>query len=319
MAIPAKNILGNPNVTEGSFQIAIEQLRESVIGSGKTYDSANTYMTNDTCVYGGIIYYSKIDSNTGNTPVIGENWGDIADLIGDVVQKSGDTMTGNLNFSGTGLRITGDFSNATASNKTAIQTNILNSSTVLPIFPNGNSTKAGVEMFSSTDIGSTRVLILYTDNTESRIESSAYGVSTVPMTFFTGGTEKVRIDTAGNALVTGAGGLGYGTGSGGTVTQLTSKATAVTLNKPTGKIIMNNASLASNGVVTFQFFNSSINIKDTVTVNTVAATYVSLNSYDVKVEAVALGYCYITVRNNTGGPLSDALCIQFNVIKGSIN
>ena len=103
MAIPAKNTLGNPNVTEGNFQVAIEQLRESVIGSGKAYDSANTYMQYDTCVYGGVTYYSKINSNTSNTPSIGTNWGDIADLISSVVHNTGNetiagvkTLTGGL-------------------------------------------------------------------------------------------------------------------------------------------------------------------------------------------------------------------------------
>ena len=89
MAIPAINVLGNPNVTEGNFQIAIEDLRKSVIGSGKAYDSANTYSQYDTCVYGGIIYYSKINSNTGNTPAVNASWGLIGDLITGIVHNVG--------------------------------------------------------------------------------------------------------------------------------------------------------------------------------------------------------------------------------------
>ena len=80
MAIPAINVLGNPNVTEGNFQIAIEDLRKSVIGSGKEYDAANTYSQYDTCIYGGVFYYSKINSNTGNTPTVNANWGNLADF-----------------------------------------------------------------------------------------------------------------------------------------------------------------------------------------------------------------------------------------------
>ena len=100
MAIPSKNVLGNPNVTEGNFQIAIEQLRESVIGSGKTYDSANTYMAYDICYYSGVVYYSKINNNIGNTPSIGANWGDYADLLSGVVHKTGDeTIAGVKTFS----------------------------------------------------------------------------------------------------------------------------------------------------------------------------------------------------------------------------
>ena len=81
MAIPAINVLGNPNVTEGNFQIAIEDLRKSVIGSGKAYDSSNTYSQYDTCVSGGVVYYSKINSNTGNTPAVNANWGLSSELI----------------------------------------------------------------------------------------------------------------------------------------------------------------------------------------------------------------------------------------------
>ena len=62
-------------------------------------------------------------------------------------------------------------------------------------------------------------------------------------------TERARIDSSGNVLVTNPAGLGYGTGSGGTVTQATSKSTTVVLNKPTGQITMNGAALASGAVV----------------------------------------------------------------------
>jgi len=250
MAIPVKNVLGNPNVTEGNFQIAIEQLRESVIGSGKTYDSANTYMINDTCVYSGIIYYSKIGSNTGNTPIVGAQWGDIADLIGDVVQKTGDTMTGNLNFSGIDSQI-------------------------------GTSTN--------------NALVLKTNS-----------------------TERLRIDTSGNVLVTGSGGLGYGTGSGGIVTQLTSKSTVVTLSKPCGQITMNNTSLAAGGSVSFQFNNSLISNKDTLLVSgtTDAA---SANSYAFSVKYIGNGYVLITLTNISAVALADYPILNFVVIKGSIN
>lgn len=100
MAIPAINVLGNQNVTEGNFQIAIEDLRKSVIGSGKAYDSANTYSQYDTCVSGGIVYYSKIDSNTGNTPAVNANWGLIGDLITGVVHNVGnESIDGIKTFS----------------------------------------------------------------------------------------------------------------------------------------------------------------------------------------------------------------------------
>ena len=59
-------------------------------------------------------------------------------------------------------------------------------------------------------------------------------VGSNPVMFFTNNTERARLDASGNFLVTGVGGLGYGTGSGGSVTQGTSRTTGVTLNKTNG-------------------------------------------------------------------------------------
>ena len=69
--------------------------------------------------------------------------------------------------------------------------------------------------------------------------------------------EIFRVTSVGSILATNpAGVVGYGTGAGGTVTQATSKSTAVTLNTPTGQIIMNNAALAAGASVFFNFNNS---------------------------------------------------------------
>lgn len=117
----------------------------------------------------------------------------------------------------------------------------------------------------------------------------------------------------GNVLVTGSGGLGYGTGSGGTVTQATNKFTAVTLNKPSGRITMNNASLASGATVIFQVNNSFVTTNDTVSANAIDNT-----GYDVTIGWTSTGAFVIKVKNATAGALAEALQIQFNVIKGAV-
>lgn len=134
---------------------------------------------------------------------------------------------------------------------------------------------------------------------------------------FDGTTGKVQnsgviIDDNGNVLVTGAGALGYGTGSGGTVTQLTSKSTAVTLNKPTGQIIMNNASLAAGEEVSFSVLNSLVIGLDIPSV-------VAFNNakYSVRVHYIISGSFNIAVKNNTSGTLSEALAINFDITKGA--
>lgn len=110
--------------------------------------------------------------------------------------------------------------------------------------------------------------------------------------------------------------VGYGVGSGGTVTQATSKATAVTLNKPTGKITMNGAALAENTAVSFTLNCNAIAIPDTpiVTISSGATA----GAYLVMVDAQGAGTCRISVRNMTGGSLSEAIVLQYNILKGAI-
>jgi hypothetical protein len=139
--------------------------------------------------------------------------------------------------------------------------------------------------------------------------------SAVSTTFQINTAEAMRIDSSGNVLVTGSGGLGYGTGSGGTVTQATSKSTGVTLNKPTGRITMVNTSLAANTNVSFLFTNSTIAAGDVVLVN--IYDNASLNSYQACAENSRGGSVYIMLRNTTGAALAEPVILSYAVIKAS--
>ena len=125
-------------------------------------------------------------------------------------------------------------------------------------------------------------------------------------------TSVMTIDSSGNVLVTSAAGLGYGTGSGGTVTQATDKSTAVTLNKPTGQITMNNAALAGNTAVVFRLNDSLISSVDTVIY---AAS--GNGNYEITTHAIFAGAVDIRVTNATVGSLSEALVINFSILKGA--
>ena len=107
--------------------------------------------------------------------------------------------------------------------------------------------------------------------------------------------------------------FGYSTG-GGTVTQATNKTTAVTLNAKSGQITMNNASMSSNTTAGFTLTNSFIAATDVVIVN--IASGATADGYILTVDAVAAGSCRISVRHNSGGALSEALVLNFVVIKG---
>ena len=107
--------------------------------------------------------------------------------------------------------------------------------------------------------------------------------------------------------------LGYKAGSGGTVTQGTDKGTAVTLNKISGEIVMNAAALADDASVAFTLTNSTIAATDVVIVN--VASVGTPGAYQVTVGAVAAGSCSISVLNVSGGSLSEAIKLNFAVIK----
>jgi len=109
-------------------------------------------------------------------------------------------------------------------------------------------------------------------------------------------------------------GVGYATGAGGAVTQLTSKATAVTLDKICGQITMHNALLTHLNPVSFTLTNSAIAADDVVVVSVKSGG--TAGAYLVSVGAVAAGSCSITLFNcQTSGNLSEAVVLSFAVIK----
>jgi predicted ThiF/HesA family dinucleotide-utilizing enzyme len=110
--------------------------------------------------------------------------------------------------------------------------------------------------------------------------------------------------------------LGYSSAAQGTVTQATDKSTAVTLNKSMGRITMNAASLATATNATFTLNNSLISANDTV-ILTISGGQTTPGSYNAFANALANGTVSITLRNISGGTLSEAVVINFCVIHGA--
>ena len=107
--------------------------------------------------------------------------------------------------------------------------------------------------------------------------------------------------------------FGYTAEAQGTVTQLTDKSTAVTLNKSAGRITMNNASLNTATNATFTLNNSLISANDTV-VLTISGGQATPGSYNVFANGLAAGSVSISLRNISGGSLSEAVVINFALI-----
>ena len=102
---------------------------------------------------------------------------------------------------------------------------------------------------------------------------------------------------------------------GGTVTQATSKATGVTLNKPSGQITMDDAALAAAAEVSFTVTNSEIAATDVVLVNHGSAG--TAGAYLVQANTIAAGSFAITVANLSAGSLGEAIVLNFVAFKGS--
>lgn len=107
--------------------------------------------------------------------------------------------------------------------------------------------------------------------------------------------------------------FGYGTGAGGAVTQATSKATGVTLNKLCGAITMHNAALAAAAEVSFTVTNSTVGARDVIIVNHAQAG--TGGAYSVEANTIAAGSFRITVGNWSAGSLGEAIVLNYAVIK----
>lgn len=103
--------------------------------------------------------------------------------------------------------------------------------------------------------------------------------------------------------------IGYATGAGAAVTQLTNKTTGVTINSATGQITTANSLLNNGSTAVFQVTNSVVESTDIVLVATPSGNYTA-RTYNY-----GAGVFDIALTNVSGGALSDAVLITFAVIK----
>lgn len=118
--------------------------------------------------------------------------------------------------------------------------------------------------------------------------------------------------------ITSSVGFGSKVGDGGTVTQATNRTTGVTLNKVSGAITTNNASLAAEATADFVVTNSKVEINDVVAVSVQSGA--NGGGTTVSVIGVAAGSFTIRVHNGNvaaGTAETGAIIINFVVLKGA--
>lgn len=116
-------------------------------------------------------------------------------------------------------------------------------------------------------------------------------------------------------FATGGLGIAAGQGAGGTVTQLTSKSTGVTLNKVCGQITTNNAALSALTIVSFTVTCANVAANDVIIMNHQSGG--TGGAYTITPQAAA-GSFTVNLRNNTAGILSEALVLSYQIIKSTI-
>jgi hypothetical protein len=180
-------------------------------------------------------------------------------------------------------------------------------SSILPVANGGT----GVNSLASidTNIGVTAANTISSVNGNISTTGSGNIQTTSTGNIQTTSSGNIQTTSTGNIQATGTGKIGYGTGSGGAVTQITDRTTGVTLDKTNGAITL----VSAAGSATFASFtvtNSTVAATDTVIVNQKSGT----DRYMIHVTNVSAGTFDITFAT-TGDTTTEAPVFNFAVIK----
>ena len=190
---PANNTAAPPDgAPEGMLPSAVNDTMRDMMAQIRDCGDGirdGTYTMTAPKITGGTITGSTINNSAiGGTTAAAGTFTSLSD-------------SGNLTFTGTGNRITGDFSNATVANRVAFQSSTTNGNTGIFVTPNGSGTVANHVYSNNSDPTNSSSFIIGVRNTgtEAGLNSSIQGTGTyLPLTMLTGGSERLRIDTSGN-------------------------------------------------------------------------------------------------------------------------
>ncbi len=242
-------------------------------------------------------------------------------------QKTFKTTTGNgttdaFAFNGGNNGAT-NFANISALGQTLGSSATAGVSTATPVSLDLGAT------FSSTP-GSHAKLLMYHDNAANQsglgISASAFEFIALtgtgfnfysgPSTLLGGISPAGNFGFTGSILSSGAGGVGYTTGAGCAVTQLTSRTTTTpACNKPSGDVTLFSAAAVVGTYASFVVSNTTIAASDTVSLSFKSTT----NTYNAVIVAISAGVGFTVSMGSVAGTATDSPVLHFNVIKGVNN
>ena len=195
------------------------------------------------------------------------------------ITVTGVTDSGNLTFTGTGNRITGDFSNATRTSQIAFQTSTANSVTNINALPSGTQTQSNFYAYTATDPDNSAFIRMgagAVTNTVTILQSNAVGTGTVlPMTFYVGTIERARIDI--NGLI------GVGTASATSMLQTAGSSSVSAFKTPNIAEVDTISATAATGTINYDVTTQSVlyytsNASGNFTVNFRGSSGTTLNT-----------------------------------------
>lgn len=187
--------MGTTIVTGGTWQGGT--IQPAYGGTGlTTFAAANyaLYSTGASTLTAGTLPVAA--GGTGTTSSTG--------TAGSVVLSNNPTLagltdSGNLTFTGTGNRIRGLFSGTTVADRVQFQTSTTDGNTLIGAIPNGAGNSAFLELNNASDPTNSSNMRMGLDASATYLQAGIRGTGTyLPLTMYTGGSERLRIDTSGN-------------------------------------------------------------------------------------------------------------------------
>ena len=187
----------------------------------------------------------------------------------------------------------------------------LTNATGLPVSTGISGLGAGVATMLATP-SSANIAAAITDETGSG--SAVFATSPTLTTPNIGAASGTSLSATGSITSSGTAGIGYSSGAGGSEIQITSKSTAVTIDKISGQITTHNETLISNGYAVFQVNNSTVSATDIPLIVLAGGPAIY---YELVVTEVNSGNFKILIINRNASSRSEAVVINFAIIKAA--